>query len=184
MITAYSAIHLAAIADGTGGFVTRGEDAYDGAGRSVASAGDINGDGFDDLVIGTTSAGAAYVVFGKASVFGAVIDLRAVAQGQGGFVIRGEHSSDFAGGSVASAGDIDGDGFDDLIVGAFGAYGLRFAHFSAGAAYVIFGGGFQPGPAGTEGDDSLSGGVGAQYIQGLRQGHPHRRRRRRPHPGQ
>jgi len=149
-----AAISLAQVALGQGGFVIQGEDAGDAAGFSVASAGDLNGDGFDDLIVGVynadsagtskSSAGAAFVVFGKAGDLGTAIDLAAVAQGQGGFVIQAEDAGDFAGRSVASTGDLNGDGFDDLIVGAIRADGAGNAKYSAGAAYVVFGkaGGF------------------------------------------
>jgi len=65
-----------------------------------------------------------------------------VAQGTGGFVIQGEDANDSAGYSVASAGDVNGDGFDDLIVGASGADGAGNAKNVAGAAYVVFGSAF------------------------------------------
>ena len=82
------AIDLVNVAAGAGGFVVHGQDANDVAGRSVASAGDVNGDGFDDLIVGapsadgpgnTARAGDSYVVFGKASGFAAELDLAAVA---------------------------------------------------------------------------------------------------------
>ena len=63
-------------------------------------------------------AGDSYVVFGQAGGFGAAIDLANVAAGIGGFVIHGADADDRSGTSVSSAGDIDGDGFDDLIIGA------------------------------------------------------------------
>ena len=123
-----AAVDLASIAAGTGGFVIHGQDGGDESGRSVASAGDVNGDGFDDLIIGARGgdaagnakslAGDSYVVFGKASGWGAPIDLGDVAAGTGGFVINGQDASDRSGISVASAGDVDGDGFDDLVIGA------------------------------------------------------------------
>ena len=107
------------------------------AGTSVSSAGDINGDGFDDLIIGGSDAdgpgdprqaGDSYVVFGHAGGFAAEIDLAAVAAGNGGFVIHGEDASDHSGCSVSSAGDVNGDGFDDLIIGAYTAPARQHAH--------------------------------------------------------
>src|SRR5262245_61696227 len=142
-------IDLAAVAAGTGGFIVHGQDASDDSGKSVSSAGDINGDGFDDLLIGAFHAdgpantrhyaGDSYVIFGHAGAFAAEIDLAAVAAGNGGFVIHGEDASDESGRSVSSAGDINGDGFDDLIIGAPGADGPGNTRNLAGDSYVVFG---------------------------------------------
>ena len=115
------------------GFVIQGDAASDGAGTSVSSAGDVNGDGFDDLIVGApdgddggSDAGEAYVVLGRESGIGTVVDGRAVLDlaslaPSDGFVVRGGAADDEAGFSVSSAGDVNGDGFDDLIVGARGA---------------------------------------------------------------
>jgi hypothetical protein len=82
-----------------GGFVINGAKAEDLSGWSVSSAGDVNGDGLDDLIIGAIwagkeKAGKSYVVFGKKS--GAAIDLSAIdlvsGVGVGGFVINGENA--------------------------------------------------------------------------------------------
>ncbi|MEH2285750.1 MAG: Ig-like domain-containing protein, partial [Nostoc sp.] len=126
--------------NGSNGFVINGIDANDGSGYSVSSAGDVNGDGFDDLIIGATNAspngqnraGSSYVVFGSNSGFGASFNLSSL-NGNNGFVINGINDFDFSGRSVSSAGDINNDGFDDLIIGAF------FAEDKAGESYVVFG---------------------------------------------
>ena len=129
--------------DGNNGFTISGVAANDRSGRSVAWAGDVNGDGYADLIIGApeahphnvTAAGASYVVFGKASGFGSNIDLSSL-NGSNGFMLFGVSGDDYSGTSVASAGDVNGDGFDDVIVGANGAspHGSR-----SGASYVVFG---------------------------------------------
>jgi hypothetical protein len=135
------AVELSAVEAGTGGFAIHGVSAYDRAGRSVSSAGDVNGDGLDDLIVGASeddphgdSSGAAFVVYGKTD--GGVVELSAVEAGTGGFAIHGVSTRDYAGISVSSAGDVNGDGLDDLIVGAHrdspnGSY--------SGAAFVVYG---------------------------------------------
>ncbi|AYQ55820.1 hypothetical protein MS2017_0056 [Bathymodiolus thermophilus thioautotrophic gill symbiont] len=134
-----TAINLSAIASGTGGFVINGESAEDNSGLSVSSAGDVNGDGLDDLIIGAYSsqngAGKSYVVFGKTNE--SAVNLSVIAAGTGGFVINGENTNDFSGLSVSSAGDVNGDGLDDLIVGAYHADPDNKSN--AGKSYVVFG---------------------------------------------
>ena len=128
--------------DGGSGFKLNGVAEYDQSGWSVASAGDLNGDGFADLIIGAYNAnsngfraGASYVVFGKASGFAATLDLSAL-DGIDGFKLSGVAARDYSGFSVASAGDVNGDGFADLTVGAF----RSDPHGTAsGASYVVFG---------------------------------------------
>ena len=126
--------------NGSNGFKINGALNGDYAGFSVAIAGDINNDGFDDLLIGAHRAnpgqeGACYVVFGKASGFGAELELSSL-NGNNGFQINGEAPGDLSGCAVNSAGDINGDGFADIIIGAYGADPNGSA---SGAAYVIFG---------------------------------------------
>jgi hypothetical protein len=61
------------------------------------------------------NAGKSYVVIGKTNT--ATINLSSIAAGTGGFVINGDYDRGYSGHSVSSAGDVDGDGLDDLIVG-------------------------------------------------------------------
>jgi len=112
-----------------------GENAYDHFGISVSYAGDVNEDGFDDVIVGAygfdngsnTNAGAAYIYFGGPSM-DSLYDVRLV----------GGNIEDYFGGSVSYAGDINGDGFDDVIVGAYGFD--NGSNTNAGAAYIYFGG--------------------------------------------
>ncbi|WP_036532915.1 integrin alpha, partial [Neosynechococcus sphagnicola] len=105
-------------------FFINGRTGGDASGHSVSSAGDINGDGIDDLIIGAvradpngkTNAGQSYVVFGTTSGFSSTLNLSTL-NGSNGFVINGINASDFSGQSVSGAGDVNGDGIDDLIIG-------------------------------------------------------------------
>ena len=136
-----SNINLAALT-GTDGFKISGVAQFDYSGVSVSGAGDINGDGIEDLIVGAATAdpngdgsGSSYVVFGSRSGFAANLNLSTLTGGNG-FKISGEATDDYSGGSVSGAGDINGDGIDDLIVGA-----LQSALFGSGsgASYIVFG---------------------------------------------
>jgi len=133
------------------GFIIQGDSIEDLVGTSVSNAGDVNGDGFSDVIVGAhqgddegnEAAGEAYVIFGRSKAFGptdavgrSIIDLTHINTSQG-FVIQGDAGNDQMGFSVSDAGDVNGDGFGDLIVGArFGDDGGN----AAGEAYVVFGG--------------------------------------------
>ncbi len=108
-----------------------GESSGDQAGFCVSSAGDTNGDGLDDILIsanrestGGTWAGAFYLVLGPAMTSGdlSIADAKWV----------GENAQNYTGNVVAGAGDTNGDGYDDIIVSAFG-------EGSGGAAYLVQG---------------------------------------------
>ncbi|WIY68811.1 cadherin domain-containing protein [Aquidulcibacter paucihalophilus] len=126
------------------GFTITGTAALNLTGHSVASAGDVNGDGIDDLLIGAlyadgtggADAGETYVVFGRTTGFGNVLDLASL-NGQTGFLIGGVAAGDFTGQSVSAAGDVNGDGFDDLIIGA--PHADPSGRVNAGSSYVLFG---------------------------------------------
>ena len=166
----FADIDLATL-DPADGFAIHGAADYDYAGLTVAGAGDVNGDGFADLVIGAPQAndytGASYVIFGKAGGF-TDIDLAALTAADG-FVIHGEYEGDKAG-SVSSAGDVDGDGFDDLVIGAPGASpgGMPYA----GQAYIIYGRGLSARDDAVEVDENatLSGDIFADNGSGTDRG--------------
>jgi hypothetical protein len=135
-------VRLTDVAEGRGGFALDGEGTAHNSGGSVDVAGDVNGDGLADVVIGAPwapagglgTAGQAYVVFGKTSTESAA--LADVAQGIGGFAIDGEGDYDNSGSSVSGAGDVNGDGLDDVVVGAPGA---SWDNHYDGRSYVVFG---------------------------------------------
>jgi len=159
--------------NGSNGFRIDGLRNGDHTAWSVSDAGDVNGDGFADVLVSATqfdlpgalNAGAAFVVFGRAGGFAPVIDVGAL-NGNDGFRIDGVASFDDTGISVSAAGDVNGDGFDDLLVGADGAdAGVEYS----GAAYVVFGHRAQSAVdrVGTDFDNRINGGTGDDTIAGL-----------------
>ena len=182
--------------DGTNGFQISGEAADDhsgclgllGGGRQWrrlrrpdhrGRCADPNGD----------HSGASYVVFGQAGGFAANLDLSDL-DGTNGFQISGEAADDFSGRSVSSAGDVNGDGFDDLIIGAHvptrtalfwrelcGVWpgdgpvtrlGTDADDFLVGGDFddTLHGDGGDDFLEGREGDDLLDGGAGADRMEG------------------
>ncbi|SPJ27608.1 calcium-binding protein [Falsiruegeria mediterranea] len=133
--------------NGSNGFVIEGIEEGDNSGGSVSSAGDVNGDGIDDLIIGARNAdpggrdgaGESYVVFGSTAGFAPTLSLSSL-NGSNGFVIEGIEEGDSSGSSVSAAGDVNGDGFGDVIIGAPSAnQDPRDSHVRDGESYVVFG---------------------------------------------
>ena len=107
--------------------------AFDEVGRAVAPLGDLNGDGFDDIILGTDIAGGSSQ--GEIFIFnGPLSGTRTVATADA--TIIGSFANESFGASVASAGDLNGDGINDVIIGA-----PRFPLNGAdtGRAYIFFG---------------------------------------------
>ena len=139
--TTNTAIDLSSI--GTRGFAIIGAAAFDQSGISVSSAGDVNNDGYDDIIIGAwlsnqssrSEAGTSYLIYGG-STTNTVLDLANI--GTRGFAIFGAAAIDHSGWSVSSAGDVNNDGYDDIIIGAYEAN--PSSRRDAGTSYVIYGG--------------------------------------------
>lgn len=121
-----------------------GEQANSYTGYSQSSAGDVNGDGFDDILIGashensasSTQAGAVYLVYGQSNTHSSMTLTK-----DNTVKFTGEVMNDYLGSSVASAGDVNGDGFDDILMGSCGKKNTRVngTWGCAGAMYLIYG---------------------------------------------
>jgi hypothetical protein len=128
--------------DGSDGFAITGVGGYDRTGYSVSFAGDVDGDGIDDMLIGALDVEESYVVFGRDTAqqgnFPAELRLAGllppVGDGTLGFVMRGSASLSRA--AVSGAGDLNGDGIADLLVGA---KDVPVGPVRAGVTFAVFG---------------------------------------------
>jgi len=140
--TGFPATLELALLDGSNGFRIENDVGDEASGMPVSAAGDVNGDGIDDIIMGSPgtdphgiNSGSAYVIFGKSTPFSGTLNLSTI-NGTNGFRIDGSLQGDFLGSAVSGAGDFNGDGFDDLIVGA--KYADPNGH-NSGAVYIVFG---------------------------------------------
>lgn len=131
--------------NGNNGFMLKGVASNDESGISVSAAGDVNGDSVADLLIGAhradpggrTDAGEAYVIFGGENIGSSGSFQLSDLDGRNGYVLKGVSSDDRSGTSVSAAGDINGDGIGDMLIGAYWAD--PDGRDAAGETYVIFG---------------------------------------------
>ena len=123
--------------NGVNGFKLDGETAGDQSSGFVSALGDINGDGYADLLMGAfghaSQTGRSYVVFGGTGVGNNGLLLLSSLNGVNGFKLDGEVPGDMSGMSVGAAGDINSDGVADLLIGAHGH------NNKTGRSYVVFG---------------------------------------------
>ena len=115
-------------------------EAADGnnAGRSVSGAGDVNGDGYADTLVGSSAdggnrQGAAYINLGSAA------GIPSLNLANSDTAITGVYTEDLAGDRVSEAGDLDGDGFDDIMVVQFSSMNQLFYTFDIDNAFIFYG---------------------------------------------
>jgi len=174
----------------TEGVHLHGSSGGDRLGAAIANAGDVNGDGVDDVILGAygktaagvSESGAAYVISGATAESGDVTDVEGVTR------LWGPTAGAHAGWSVSGAGDVNGDGLSDVVVGAPGvdevylvtSFGSSYG-LSSGAAvvagstpgdqlgYAVVGGdftadGYSDIAIGAPSEASQSEGAGAVYV--------------------
>ena len=169
--------------NGTNGFGIKGLNDNGYLGRSVSSAGDVNGDGFDDLIIGAPGLGSsspgnqngyAVIVFGGRNVGSSGEFDLSTLNNTNGFRLAGLNSFDYTGNSVSGGDDINGDGFDDVIIGA---KGNDTGGNNAGTAFIVFGANFSGSVTaqgssaantinGSSANDVFIGGLGNDILVG------------------
>ncbi|KAJ1443800.1 hypothetical protein B484DRAFT_472977 [Ochromonadaceae sp. CCMP2298] len=137
----YADIDLSNTASGSQVSTLQGAAANGYLGTSVSDAGDVNKDGFADIVVGADHASpngrvnAGAVLFGRAGGFSTVDLAGFVSSDSTGYMIQGASEEASLGSSVSGAGDANKDGLADVLVGASGA--SLNGRTNAGAVYVV-----------------------------------------------
>ena len=175
--TSQSTVQLSSVANGTGGFVIRGQSSGNQAGSTVAGVGDVNGDGVADILIGApgvldndnNNIGRSYLVYGKSD--GTAVNLADVSNGSGGFAINGEltitlsngfttQGSAYLGQQISALGDVNGDGLADVVVSGGPSYDWANQTYFNRKSFVVFG---KTNSSATD-LNMLSSGVGGYVI--------------------
>ncbi|MBI2339070.1 MAG: FG-GAP repeat protein [Deltaproteobacteria bacterium] len=150
------------LADSTA--TVEGDSAGDELGYAVSIPGDVNGDGFADVMIGApkndagaSGAGKAYLFFGSAGGLSGALD-----PDSADVIMEGEGSNNYFGWSISGPGDVNGDGFDDILIGA------KWNHdggYRAGKVYLIYGRDFADQEFDlADADAAFTGGATGDYL--------------------
>ncbi|MEM7445664.1 MAG: hypothetical protein AAF414_20250 [Pseudomonadota bacterium] len=136
--------------DGTNGFKIEGQVPGGSVGFSIAGAGDLNGDGFEEIIVGSPQNGRtfetgggvdvptyAYIIYGSETPATSIDLTNPGSQPDNVVIITGDQDNYSHGIAVSGAGDINGDGFDDVIVGSWPALEQNIS--VPNAAAVVFG---------------------------------------------
>jgi hypothetical protein len=127
-----------------------GRNSGDETGYSISGTGDVNNDGYDDLLVGAyasdgggSDAGEAYLILGRSTTDWATLtdasgnfDLDNMSDANLTVRFIGRNSGDYLGHSISGAGDVNNDGYDDIVIGADDADG---GGTTSGEAYLILG---------------------------------------------